>query len=272
LAVNLDFDCMAERLQKILSQWGLASRRRAEELILDGRVLLNGAVAVLGQKADPDVDRIEVDGRLIRPAARPEQLYLLLNKPLGVLSTCDDPAGRRTVLEILPEYLRHEQGLHPVGRLDADSTGALVLTNDGDLTFQITHPRHHVPKTYEVWVEGSPSFSVLSEWRQGIILDKHKTLPAKVKVLRQQPTKTLLEIVLVEGRNRQIRRVAEELGHPVLRLHRVAIGTIRLQSLEHASLPIGAFRNLSSIEVDYLKSRFGLTSVRAVAHPKEKRI
>ncbi|MBE9028275.1 rRNA pseudouridine synthase [filamentous cyanobacterium LEGE 11480] len=258
---------MPERLQKILSQWGVASRRSAEVLILDGRVRLNGTVAELGQKADPAYDQIEVDGKLIQPVNRPDLIYLLLNKPLGVLSTCADPQGRTIVLDLLPKSLRQSQGIHPVGRLDADSTGALLLTNDGDLTFNLTHPRHHVPKTYEVWVKGQPSNDVLSQWRKGVILDGQITLPAKVVVLKRTSSKVLLEVVLIEGRNRQIRRVAEILGHPVLKLHRVSIGSVRLapETTGIASLQPGMYRSLSTLEIDDLKSRIGLKPLRCVA-------
>ncbi|HEY9658706.1 MAG TPA: pseudouridine synthase, partial [Allocoleopsis sp.] len=148
---------MTERLQKILSQWGIASRRQAEQMILAGRVRLNGEVVQLGQQADPDRDRIEVDGKLIQAVERPARVYFLLHKPLGVVSTCDDPQGRPTVLDLLPAVLQHHSGIHPVGRLDVNSTGALLLTNDGDLTFCLTHPRHAIPKTYHVWVEGHPT-------------------------------------------------------------------------------------------------------------------
>jgi pseudouridine synthase len=263
---------MPERIQKILSQWGLASRRHAETLILEGRVRLNGNVAELGQKADPACDRIEVDGQLIQPVDRPQFVYLLLNKPFGVLSTCDDPQGRTTVLDLLPQSLRSHQGIYPVGRLDADSTGALLLTNDGDLTFNLTHPQHHVPKTYEVWVKGQPSDEILHQWRKGIILDSQKTLPAKVVVVKRTVSKTLLEIVLVEGRNRQIRRVADILGHPVLKLHRVSIGSIRLVSVGSTSLPPGTYRSLSRVEIDDLKSRVSPKSVAVCGVVKEKRL
>ncbi len=240
---------MDERLQKILSQWGIASRRQAEQLIRDGRVQLNGAVAELGQRANPTRDRIEVDGRLIQPIDRPESLYLLLHKPVGVVTTCDDPQGRRTVVDLLPPSLR-QSGLHPVGRLDADSTGALLLTNDGDVTFCLTHPRHSIAKIYHVWVKGHPSDSVLQQWRQGVMLDQQKTRSAQVEVLRQSQSQTLLEIQLREGRNRQIRRVAEQLGHPVVALHRVAIGSIQL-----GSLPVGQMRPLTTPEVEFLQSQ-----------------
>ncbi|MDJ0702832.1 MAG: pseudouridine synthase [Leptolyngbyaceae cyanobacterium MO_188.B28] len=245
---------MEERLQKILSQWGIASRRQAEKLISDGRVRLNGAVAQLGQKADPAVDVIQVDGRIIRPSDRPSAIYLLLNKPLGIVSTCRDPRGKSTVLDLLPSCLRHAQGIHPVGRLDADSTGALLLTNDGQLTFHLTHPRHQTPKTYRVWVQGRPNEATLQQWRQGVVLAGQRTLPAQVDIVEypsraENPSRsqTLLEITLWEGRNRQIRRVAEQLGHLVLKLHRIAIGPVELQKL-----PMGQYRFLSPGELHSL--------------------
>lgn len=256
---------MQERLQKILSRWGVASRRRAEGLILEGRVRLNGVTAELGQKADLACDRIEVDGQLIQIADRPRFIYLLLNKPRGVLSTCTDPQGRQTVIDLLPPALGRAQGVHPVGRLDADSSGAILLTNDGDLTFNLTHPRYHVPKTYEVWVKGQPSDKGLLQWRKGIILDDRKTLPAKVVVLKRTTSSTLLEIVLTEGRNRQIRRVAEILGHPVLKLHRVSIGSICLATVGSAGLQPGMYRSLTNVEVDDLKSQVSLIPLRCAA-------
>ena len=166
---------MEERLQKIMATWGIASRRQAEQMILAQRVRVNGNIAHLGQKANPSSDSIEVDGKPIAPSHRPVPIYLLLNKPAGVVSTCADPGGRRTVLDLLPRRLRTGQGVHPVGRLDANSTGALLLTNDGELTFRLTHPRHHVPKTYEVWVQGDPPESALEAWRGGVSLSGRKT-------------------------------------------------------------------------------------------------
>jgi 23S rRNA pseudouridine2605 synthase len=246
-----------ERLQKILSQWGIASRRQAEQMILAGQVRVNGKTVELGQKADPQSDRIEVDGKLIQPAHRPQMIYLLLHKPAGVVSTCSDPQGRVTVLDLLPAKLHTGQGIHPVGRLDADSTGALLLTNDGDLTFRLLHPRHSVSKTYHVWVQGQPPEAVLAAWRQGVILDGKKTLPALVRVLKTQPdeTKTLLEIVLKEGRNRQIRRVAAQLGYPVIHLHRIAIGPIQLQPPGEPPLPRGRYRPLKDFELNFLQNQ-----------------
>lgn len=237
---------MAERLQKILSQWGIASRRQAERLILEGRVRLNGEVVQLGQTADPDLDVIEVDGRRLRSQNRPEPIYLLLHKPVGVVSTCHDPQQRRAVIDLLPIDLR-SVGLHPVGRLDAASTGALLLTNDGTVTACLTHPRHSVTKTYQVWVKGHPAPGVLEQWRQGVRLDNRMTRPAEVSVIGTNATATRLQIILREGRNRQIRRVAEQLGFPVLQLHRVAIGEIQLGKLEP-----GRYRRLRSEEIEFL--------------------
>lgn len=241
---------MTERLQKILSQWGVASRRQAEQMILDGRVRLNGTTVQLGQRANPEKDWIEVDGKPINPQNRPILLYLLLHKPAGVVSTCRDPEGRSTVLDLLPPSLQ-QQGLHPVGRLDTASTGALLLTNDGAVTACLTHPRHSVPKTYRVWVQGHPPEAALRQWRQGILLDGRMTRPAEVRVLEGgQAPSTLLEIVLREGRNRQIRRVAEQLGFPVIKLHRVAIGSIRL-----GRLPSGQYRKLHPDEIAFLHTQ-----------------
>ncbi len=250
-----------ERLQKVLAQWGVASRRQAEALIHAGRIAVNQCPAHVGQKVNPATDCITLDGVVINPTQPQERLYLLLNKPAGVVSTCRDRHARRTVLDLLPDRLSRGTGLHPVGRLDSDSTGALILTNDGALTYQLTHPRHHIPKTYRVWVNGYPSDAVLEQWRQGVRLGDRETLPADVTLIQQHTSqKTLLEIVLYEGRNRQIRRVAEQLGHPVLTLHRIAIGDIYLQSPGQPELPSGQYRPLSNLEICFLNSQIDLTS------------
>lgn len=245
-----------DRLQKLLSQWGIASRRHAEEMIQAGRVRVNGEIAHLGQKADPLSDRIAVDGKLIKSTNRPEQVYLLLNKPAGTVSTCSDPQGRPTVLDLLPTSLQKGQGIYPVGRLDADSTGALLLTNDGELAFRLIHPRHSVPKTYRVRVEGKPSENLLQMWREGVILEGKKTLPCDIRVLEtgSKGENTLLEVILKEGRNRQIRRVAEQLGYPVIQLHRSAIGPIQLQLPKQKLLP-GQYRYLTDVEINFLQNR-----------------
>jgi pseudouridine synthase len=260
---------MEERLQKILSQWGIASRRQAEAMISLGRVRCNGIVAQLGQKADPLEDAIEVDGELIQPLHRPQLIYLLLNKPVGVVSTCDDPQQRPTVIDLLPPELRKSQGIHPVGRLDVDSTGALLLTNDGELTFALTHPRHHISKTYHVVVQGHPPESVLQQWRQGVVLDGRKTQPAQVRLLSQDAYQTLLEIVLWEGRNRQIRRMTEQLGYRVIKLHRTAIGQIQLQPTTVATLPMGQYRPLNKHELGFLQDQIKLTRKKDLREVKE---
>jgi 16S rRNA pseudouridine516 synthase len=223
----------AERLQKLMAGAGLCSRRHGEELLRDGRVRVNGAVARLGERADPDRDHITVDGLPLKNRAA--GLALLLNKPVGVLSTCHDPHGRPTVLDLLPPELRHGRGLHPVGRLDADSHGALLLTNDGALTLRLTHPRYGHPRTYRVWVEGRPDAAVLARWRLGVPLGGRPSQAVRIRLLRLEAHTTLLELVLREGRNRQIRRTAEILGHPVRDLQRVAIGSLTLAGLAEGS-------------------------------------
>lgn len=262
---------MEERLQKLLSQWGIASRRRAEQMILAGRVRVNGQTVCLGHKANPHCDRIEIDGIPLGERHQPQHLYLLLHKPSGVVSTCFDPQRRPTVVELLPQHLR--QGIHPVGRLDADSTGALLLTNDGALTFHLTHPRHQIAKTYRVLIEGNPPDSILEMWRQGIPLDGRKTHPARIRVIDQMSQKrTLIEVILTEGRNRQIRRVAALLGYPVLQLHRTAIGPIQLQPPGQPGLLRGQYRSLKPSEIDALQAQLGIqSSIEVVSELEEYR-
>lgn len=242
---------MAEqRLQKLIAIAGVASRRQAERLIEAGRVTINGRVVTqLGSAADPDHDVIAVNGVVLSLAT--PKLYLLLHKPKGVVSTCDDPEGRPTVLSCLDLKLQ-AQRLYPVGRLDTASTGALLLTNDGDLTLKLTHPRYHLSKVYVVEVMGKPSAVALEQWRQGLELEGKRTLPTTVQVLRQQSQATTLKIVMHEGRNRQIRKVAELLGHPVRNLKRVAIGPILL-----ADLPPGQTRPLTAEELRRLRKAVG---------------
>ena len=235
-----------DRLQKLISAAGICSRRHAEDWIRAGRISINGRVAQLGDRADPSQDQICVDGAPIPSAPQPR--LLLLNKPKGVISSCHDPQGRPIVLDMLPIELRQD-GLHPVGRLDADSRGALLLTNQGELTLHLTHPRYSHPKTYRVWVRGKPKDSTLEAWRQGLPLDDRITQPATVRALEHERGETLLEVVLREGRNRQIRRVAEQLGHPVIDLQRIAIATVALGSLAEGRwrpLNKGEWRALTS--------------------------
>ena len=228
-----------QRLQKLIAAAGLCSRRRAEEWLQAGRVTVDGQVARVGDQADPQQQTIHVDGQPLpsRGVAR----VLLINKPVGVICSCDDPQGRRTVLDLLPP--QHRAGLHPVGRLDADSHGALLLTDLGELTLKLTHPRYSHAKTYRVWVEGIPTSETVKRWRNGVVLDGRRTRPARVQRLQHTNQRCLLEVVLQEGRNRQIRRVADLLGHPVCDLKRVGIAGLRL-----GSLPEGRWRRLSTRE------------------------
>ena len=231
----------AERLQKLLSMAGVCSRRRAEELLRQGRVSLNGQLAQLGDRADLGCDQLSVDGRPVQLAPAP--LVLLLNKPAGVVSSCRDPEGRSTVLDLLPPELRRGRGLHPVGRLDVASRGALLLSNSGELTLRLTHPRYGHRKTYRVWVQGRPTAERLECWRRGLLLDGRPTQPLGLRVLQQRPDRTWLELVMREGRNRQIRRSAELLGHGVLDLQRIAIDDLAL-----GDLPEGRWRQLQPQE------------------------
>lgn len=218
-----------QRLQKLLAAAGICSRRRAEELLQQGRVQVNGQRAVLGDQADPLLDEILLNGQPLPAAASP--LTLLLHKPRGVHSTCYDPAGRATVLELLPPRLARGRGLHPVGRLDAESHGALLLSNNGALTLALTHPRYSHPKTYRVWVRGKPTAACLDSWRRGVPLDGIVSRPVLLQVVQLAGDRSLLELEMREGRNRQIRRTAELLGHPVLDLQRLAVGPVALGEL-----------------------------------------
>jgi pseudouridine synthase len=245
---------MAERVQKVLSQWGIASRRKAEKMIIVGRVKINGQIAKLGDRVDLTQDLLQVDGKEVQQAHRPQLLYLLLHKPVGVVSTCDDPQKRPTVIDLLPQDLSQSTGIHPVGRLDFASSGALILTNDGELTLGLTHPRYHLPKTYLVDLNRSITSQDLTSWREGVMLDRQKTLPATINLVKSDRTETTLEIILTEGRNRQIRRVAQQLGYEVTKLHRVAIGSITLNISNSLKLAQGKYRHLKKTEINLLKA------------------
>lgn len=232
-----------ERLQKILARAGVASRRASETLIEQGKVKVNGQVITeLGFKADPDQDRIEVEGKLV---SLPQLVTVLLYKPRGVVTSCDDPQGRRTVMDLVPP----SPGLHPIGRLDRDSEGLLLLTNDGSLTALLTHPRHEVGKTYRAWVQGLPSPQALKQLRDGIQLEDGMTQPAEVREVKLEPERTLLEITIHEGRNRQVRRMCEAVGHPVFRLKRIRLGALGLGELRP-----GEHRLLTSDEIEQLRA------------------
>ncbi len=223
-----------DRLQKVMARLGVGSRRVCEDLIVAGRVTVNGAVPVLGRRVDPEVDRVELDG--VPLPVKPGLVHYLVNKPTGVISTAGDTHDRPTVLSLVPDTTR----VFPVGRLDRDSEGLLLLTNDGELAHRLTHPSFGVPKEYLVEVEGAPSAGAVRRLREGIDLDDGPTAPARVSVV----SPNLLRMVIHEGRNRQIRRMCEAVGHPVVRLVRTRIGPIT-----DPSLGPGAYRSLSFDEV-----------------------
>jgi len=235
---------MQERLQKVLAQAGVASRRQSEELISQGRVEVNGQkVTQLGVKVNPLEDVILLDGKPINQEE--SKVYFLLNKPGGYLSSAKDPQGRPTVLDFFPAV---PQRIYPVGRLDLDTEGLLLLTNDGELTHALTHPSHEISKIYLARVQGIPNKEALRRFAQGLELEDGLTAPAKVAVREISNRNALLEIEIHEGRNRQVRRMCEAIGHPILYLKRVKVG-----SLELGELPKGSFRPLNNREIKELK-------------------
>jgi 23S rRNA pseudouridine2605 synthase len=234
------------RLQKVLAQAGIGSRRACEVLITEGRVEVNSEVVTeQGRRVDPEHDVIRVDGARIPPPRR--HLYLALNKPRGVVVTMDDPEGRRTVADLLAEgawrSLKKERLFH-VGRLDTDSEGLLILTNDGEFAHKLAHPSYQVPKTYIAEVSGAVSPQTLRRLRHGITLEDGPVRPTSVKIISSAGEKTLLKITIQEGRNRIVRRTMEALGHPVRRLSRIGIGPVRLGNLK-----VGEYRELTREEL-----------------------
>ncbi len=248
-----------ERLQKIMARAGLASRRTAEDWIAQGRVTVNGKVAALGTKADPESDAILVDGKRLQ--VRQNDLYLLLNKPPGCVTSRSDPQGRPTVMDLLPPRFR--KAVVPAGRLDFDSEGLMVMTSDGDLVLRITHPRYGCVKTYEVKVKGTPPESAMRRFREGMVLDGKRTAPAKATLLHQpRPAKgeknSWWAVEISEGRKRQIREMFFRLGHPVQRLKRVSIGGV-----SDPDLPVGSYRHLDAREIAKLRRRPGTDRPRS---------
>lgn len=239
-----------DRLQKILSAAGIASRRAAETLIRDGRVTLNGqTVTELGTKADPELDEIRVDGRRVKPTER--RRYILLYKPRGYMTTRSDPQHRPTVIDLLTKGGVREY-VYPVGRLDYDSEGLLLLTSDGDLAARLTHPRHGVAREYHVRVRGVPDRHALERLAKGILLDGRPTAPANVTLEKiidgEDGAQAVLSFVIREGRHRQVRNMCDAIGHPVVRLTRVRIGPITDERIRP-----GEFRDLTPKEVALLK-------------------
>jgi 23S rRNA pseudouridine2605 synthase len=231
---------MEQRLQKIIADMGIASRRKAEELIAEGRVKVNGKVAVIGMKADPTRDHIKVDGKLL---GTPEKkVYFIFYKPRGVVTSLSDPEGRPTVTDFLRGI---RERVFPVGRLDYDSEGMLILTNDGDFAHAIMHPSKKIPKTYLVKVKGMLQEEEIDRLRRGIRLDRTMSAPAAVKRLRKTEQNSWIEMTIHEGKKRQIRRMLERVGHPVMRLVR-----IRIDGLEMGDLKPGMLRRIRPEEMD----------------------
>lgn len=256
---------MQERLAKVLGAAGVASRRDAEVLIESGKVSVNGQVVrEPGHKVDPDSDYIRVSGRAL--PRNVERLYILLNKPRGYVTTREDPHATHTVMQLVLPALQERmgrnhpavQGLHPVGRLDTQTEGLLILTNDGELTNALTHPRHQVPKLYVAEVRGIPDDAALAKMRTGVPLFGRRTLPARVRIAREDRTsgKCTVEVELKEGRNQQVRRMLQAVGYPVDKLTRVSVGPVTLQRLKP-----GQWRHLTKHEVEGL--------LRIAAHPEE---
>ncbi len=250
MAVQQAVDAPSVRLQKVIAAAGIASRRAAEQLIVDGRVTVNGrTVRELGARAHPTRDDVRVDGRRIVRAERPR--YLLIHKPAGYVTTRRDPQRRPTVLDLIPGVREY---VYPVGRLDYDSEGLLLLTNDGSLAAVLTHPRHGVPRVYEAVVRGVPASEQLRRLANGVMLDGQRTAPAEVRLVSRRGTDhnrakyTRVRLTLREGRNRQVRRMFDVIGHPVSRLRRTRLGPLELHGLKP-----GDMRELTAAELKALR-------------------
>jgi 23S rRNA pseudouridine2605 synthase len=240
-------EASGERLQKVLAHVGIGSRRAVEEMISAGRIEVNGTVARLGQRVDPSKDVVKVDGSAV--PLQEDLIHILLNKPVGVVSTASDPQGRETVLSLLDLEAR----VWPVGRLDIETEGAILLCNDGELTMRMTHPRYGMTKTYLAEVAGSVAPATARTLAKGVELDDGITAPARVQVIERTQARSLVELTLSEGRNRQVRRMFDEVGHPVVGLARIALGPLRLGRLKP-----GTYRKLGPAEVRALYRAAGL--------------
>jgi len=242
-------DTKKERLNKILAISGITSRRRADELISSGLVTVNGLVEKrVGSKAVWGVDSINVDGHPVPDP--PKKIYLLLNKPFGYVSTLHDPEGRPIIRDLVKDV---KERIYPVGRLDFDSSGLLILTNDGELAFRLMHPKFHIPRTYKVIVEGVISDKSVERLKKGVSLDDGPTNPARVRIIETQQGRSVVRITIFEGRSREIRRMCEAVGHKILKLTRIGYGNLDLGDLK-----VGKYRHLKNVEVKALRKSVGL--------------
>lgn len=236
---------MEERLQKVMAELGVASRRKCEELILQGKVSVDGQIITeLGTKVDKQSSVILVEG--IRITNEIKKVYLLLNKPIGYITSAKDQYDRPTVMDLISEI---KARLYPVGRLDYDTEGLLILTNDGDLTFKITHPSHNVTKTYTALVNGPVQKEAIEMFKEGVVIEDYKTAPAELEILKYINNDTLVNITIHEGKNRQVRKMCDAIGHSILRLKRISIGSLKL-----GDLSTGHYRHLNKEEIEYLYS------------------
>lgn len=230
------------RLQKYLAECGVASRRKSEELIAAGKVKVNGKLACIGDKVNPKSDKVTVSGKRVKAVNK--SVYLMLNKPRGFITTMKDEKDRKCVSELVKDVGTR---VYPVGRLDRESEGLLIMTNDGDFANALTHPSKHVPKTYRVTIRPEITKEQLKIFADGMEIEGKKTLPADIKVLEEQENRTVVEVTIYEGRNRQIRRMFEALGIEVARLKRIKVGNLKLGMLKQ-----GSYRELTSAEVEAL--------------------
>ena len=235
------------RIQKVLSENGVMSRRKAEEAIAQGRVTVNGHPAQPGNPVDPARDVIAIDGVRVQLRKKKQNVYIMLHKPEGYVTTAKEQFGRPAVLDLVQGV---KERIFPVGRLDYDTSGLLLLTNDGDLTYKLTHPKHDVDKTYIAKLYGVPDEGALQKFRRGVVIDGRKTRPAKIQILEKEKDMRFCtaEIIIHEGKNRQVRKMCEAIKHPVAQLKRVATGELTL-----GDLPKGKYRYLTEREIKYLK-------------------
>ncbi len=232
------------RLQKYIANAGVTSRRKAEDLILQGRVKVNGKIVrELGTKVNPSKDLVTVDGDVIK--LEEKKVYILLNKPEGYVTSLKDPHNDKLVLDLIKGV---KERLFPVGRLDKDTSGLLIMTNDGNIAYKLTHPKYKIWKRYIALVKGQPDSDTIEKLKNGVIIDGKKTSKARVKLLKKHGQNAVLEISIYEGRNRQIRKMCEYVGHPVIKLKRVSIGKIKLDGIKE-----GEWRYLNKEEIEYLK-------------------